>query len=55
VADILEGLGGILAADVEKNLLATAIQKNSRVSTCLWYLRRSADAGNGETPIHPGR
>jgi hypothetical protein len=34
VADILEGLSGILAADVEKNLLATAIQKTF-VSTCL--------------------
>lgn len=27
MADILEGLGGILAGDVEKNLLATAIQR----------------------------
>ena len=45
VADILKGLGGVLAADVEKDLLTTTVVEGC-VSTCN-VSRILADAGNG--------
>lgn len=54
VTDILEGLGGILTADVEKNLLATTIRKTAGLARVVVVVSQVGQCRGTGKPPHPG-